>query len=115
MYEPKKFEELSWREKFTLLRRTVSALSAFEKWTFPTMILSDLLLSLEPLVNLWMSALILDELIGARDIKRLVLLVLVTVGLNFLLYLGKNALANRHHLLNRTMGWVKERRNPWRA
>lgn len=72
------------------------------------MILSDLLLSLEPLVNLWMSALILDELIGARDIKRLVLLVLVTVGLNFLLYLGKNALANRHHLLNRTMGWVKE-------
>ena len=77
MYEPKKFEELSWREKFTLLRRTVSALSAFEKWTFPTMILSDLLLSLEPLVNLWMSALILDELIGARDIKRLVLLVLV--------------------------------------
>mgnify|MGYP000299651628 CR=1 FL=1 len=47
------------------------------------MILSDLLLSLEPLVNLWMSALILDELIGARDIKRLVLLVLVTVGLNF--------------------------------
>ena len=49
MYEPKKFEELSWREKFTLLRRTVSALSAFEKWTFPTMILSDLLLSLEPL------------------------------------------------------------------
>ena len=108
MYEPKKFEELSWREKFTLLRRTVSALSAFEKWTFPTMILSDLLLSLEPLVNLWMSALILDELIGARDIKRLVLLVLVTVGLNFLLYLGKNALANRHHLLNRTMGWVKE-------
>jgi hypothetical protein len=37
-----------------------------------------------------------------------VLLVLVTVGLNFLLYLGKNALANRHHLLNRTMGWVKE-------
>ena len=89
MYEPKKFEELSWREKSTLLRRTVSALSAFEKWTFPTMILSDLLLSLEPLVNLWMSALILDELIGARDIKRLVLLVLVTVGLNFLLYLGK--------------------------
>ena len=45
------------------------------------MILSDLLLSLEPLVNLWMSALILDELIGARDIKRLVLLVLVTVAL----------------------------------
>ncbi len=72
------------------------------------MILSDLLLSLEPLVNLWMSALILDELMSTRDIKRLVLLVLVTVGLNFLLYLGKNALANRHHLLNRTMGWVKE-------
>lgn len=108
MYEPKKFEELSWREKFTLLRRTVSALSAFEKWTFPTMILSDLLLSLEPLVNLWMSALILDELIGARDIKRLVVLVLVTVGLNFLLYLGKNALANRHHLLHKGMEIVQE-------
>lgn len=108
MYEPKKFEELSWREKCTLLKRTVSALSAFEKWTFPTMIISDLLLSLEPLVNLWMSALILDELIGAREVKRLVLLVLLAVSLNFMLYLGKNALANRHHLLNRTMGWVKE-------
>lgn len=108
MYEPKKFEELSWREKFTLLRRTVSALSAFDKWTFPTMIISDLLLSLEPLVNLWMSALILDELIGARDIKRLVVLVLVTVGLNFLLYLGKNALANRHHILHKGMEIVQE-------
>lgn len=108
MDEPKKYEELSWRERFALLKRTVLAISAFERWTFPVMILSDLLMALEPLANLWMSALILDELIGAREVKRLVLLVLVTVGLNFLLYFGKNALANRHHLLNRTMGWVKE-------
>lgn len=108
MHEPKKFEELSWREKFTLLKRTVSTLQAFEKWTFPTMILSDLLMALEPLANLWMSALILDELIGVRGIKRLVVLVLVTVSLNFMLYLGKNALANRHHLLNRTMECMQE-------
>ena len=108
MYEPKKFEELSWREKFTLLRRTVSIMTAFEKWTFPTMILSDLLISLEPLVNLWMAALILDELIGVRDIKRLVLLVLAAVSLNFLLYFGKNALTNRHHVLHRGMEIVQE-------
>ncbi len=109
MHEPKKFEELSWRERFALLKRTVSIMTAFEKWTFPTMLLSGLLMSLEPLANLWMAALILDELIGARDIKRLVLLVLAAVSLNFLLYFGKNALANRHHVLHRGMELVQER------
>lgn len=73
------------------------------------MLLSGLLMSLEPLANLWMAALILDELIGARDIKRLVLLVLAAVSLNFLLYFGKNALANRHHVLHRGMELVQER------
>ena len=97
------------QDAFALLKRTVSIMTAFEKWTFPTMLLSGLLMSLEPLANLWMAALILDELIGARDIKRLVLLVLAAVSLNFLLYFGKNALANRHHVLHRGMELVQER------
>lgn len=108
MYEPRKFEDLSWREKLTLLRRTVSTLHAFDHWALPTMVAADLLAAASPLVNVWLSALILDELLGARDIRRLVTLVLLTAGLNFLLYFGKNTLSYLNQKLQRTKGWFEE-------
>ena len=49
----------------------------------PLTILKSIFMSLSPFINLYMSAEIMNELAGDRDINKLIVLVIVTIGLNF--------------------------------
>lgn len=92
MSESKYFEDLNLKEKWAVFKRTVGMFQQYDKWAFPVIIFQAAFESAYPLVNIWLSSLILDELVGAREIKRLVFLVALTVGINFILYFGKKAL-----------------------
>lgn len=94
MREEKTYEDMNLKEKWMLFKRTAATLHRYNKWNFPVITLQSMFEAAYPLVNIWLSSLILDELVGAREIKRLVFLVLLTVGLNFALYFGKQALLN---------------------
>ena len=56
--------------------------SAFPKPIFQSAALSAVVRAGVPFINIWFAAQILNELVGARDQSRLILLVTLTIGLN---------------------------------
>jgi len=70
-------------------------LKLFSKFPQPILLsraLSALVSSGVPFINIWFSAQILNELAGARDQERLIFLVLLTLGLNFVATFVRQAL-----------------------
>lgn len=58
-----------------------------QHWTIPIIILYAIFSSIAPFVNIYMTARIIDELLGTKDVDRLVFLVGITIGLNLLIHL----------------------------
>ena len=79
---------MPWRE---VLRLNNRALKLFYK-RYPQMILSRLISvvwnSLTPYVSIYLSALVIDELAGSRNVERLQLLVLITLASAAVIALG---------------------------
>ncbi|MCL2774068.1 MAG: ABC transporter ATP-binding protein/permease [Oscillospiraceae bacterium] len=65
--------------------RGIKLVFKWRKWLIPSIILSALFGSLSPYVTIYMSAEILNELAGAKNIQRLTFLVLFTVIANLLI------------------------------
>ncbi|MGN0786039.1 MAG: ABC transporter ATP-binding protein [Christensenellales bacterium] len=81
-------KQMPWREMLKLNNR---ALKLFYK-RYPQMILSRLISvvwnSLTPYVSIYLSALVIDELAGSRNVERLQLLVLITLASAAVIALG---------------------------
>lgn len=66
-------------------------------------ILDSLFKSIYPFVNIYMSARIIDELLGAKNINRLIYLTALTITLNLVIYLISTGLDHLTNLLRHVM------------
>ena len=62
--------------------RGIKTISTLPKPVIPSAVLSAVARACIPFINIWFGAQILNELVGARDQNRLILLVSLTIGLN---------------------------------
>jgi len=59
--------------------------ASYSKWCWLVMALKSLFTNLSPFVNIFMSAQIINEIAGARDISQLINLVVITLSANFII------------------------------
>ena len=79
--------------------RGISILMEMDKWYVIVQLISSIIYPLTPYVNIFMSAKIIDELLGNKDINVLTTYVILTISLNILLTLivsGLNHLFEYH-------------------
>lgn len=62
-----------------------------QPWVLPVTLIEAILKSIAPFINIYMSARIIDELIGAKDVNRLMFLVIMTIVLNLAVHLISTA------------------------
>jgi len=82
-----------------MIKRGLSILIKMEKWYIILGIINSVVGTLIRYITIVMSALIIDELVGARDIKKLILFVILTVGVNMIFSLTSSGLGHmiRYH------------------
>ena len=68
-------------------------------WVLPVVIFDALFKSIAPFINIYMSSKIIDELLGAKDIERLVLLVSITIGSNLIVHLISTGFGHLKNML----------------
>lgn len=77
---------------------------------YPQMVLSHLISvvwnALTPYIGIFLSALVIDELVGNRDVKRLQMLVIITLASAAVIALG-TALLNKWKNTQSTGDWIK--------
>ena len=88
---------MTFKENISIIKRSYKFLYNLEKTYVIMHILHSLFSGLIPFVPIYMSALIIDELIGGKDPERLLIYVLVTIGLTFSL-----------HMLNSLCGKIRD-------
>lgn len=76
-----------------MIKRGISFLIKIEKWYMPLKMIYSILITLSRYVNIIMTAKILNELTGAKNIQTLYIYAIVTVVLNLLMYLIPKGLA----------------------
>lgn len=81
--------ELSFKEKLGLLGYGFKLVNKMTPSYLPYTLLRSLLTSLQPLLVLYFSARILNELDGARDLRAIIIYISLTVGLSFIISVFK--------------------------
>ena len=99
-------KKMSWRKVFRMNNRAFRVF--YEK--YPQMVLSRLISviwnALTPYVGIYLSALVIDELVGNRDVKRLQMLVIITLVSAAVIALG-TALLNKWKETQGAGLWLK--------
>ena len=72
--------------------KAIKLVSKNEKWLIPSIIINSLFANLSPYVNIYMSALIVNEISGQRNVRDLTILVLITVLSNLVISLVSSML-----------------------
>ena len=83
----------------SMIKRGVLMLMKIERVFIILHLIIEIISQFSPYITIYMSARIIDELVGAKDINTLILYVLITIGANMLLSLvinGLNHLKNYH-------------------
>ena len=91
--ETAKETKYTLKQHAAFIMRGLGYLKTFPKPILLSKTLFSIVSALVPFVNLYFSALILNELAGARDQSRLINLVILTIGLNLLANLLKSLLS----------------------
>lgn len=86
-----------------VLKIGLKEINGLQPWVLPVTILDAFFKSVAPFINIYMSARIIDELIGAKAIDRLVLLAGVTIILNLIIHLISNGLDHLSIILKSLM------------
>lgn len=81
-----------------------------QHWVLPVTIFDALFKSMAPFINIYMSAKIIDELIGLKDINKLIYLVAATIILNLAVHLIATGLDHLNTLLKSTMSQNQDMR-----
>jgi len=97
-------KKFTLKQHITLIFRGLKVYAKFPKPLLLSMTLSILFQSVIPFINIWFSARILNELVGARDQNRLIFLVALTIGLNLAAHLI-GSLLNRWRAVCGSQNW----------
>lgn len=89
----KKKPGTGWGEAIRILSRGVRMVHGLERRLIPVAVTASVFKALYPFVNIYMTALILNELYAGKRIPVLAVYAVVTVGLNWILQLGDNGLS----------------------
>lgn len=88
-----------FKKQIKILRFSLKEVYKLQPWMLPVTIFHSLFKSLSPFINIYMSALIIDELLGHKNIHNLKVLVGITITLNLGVYLISKALEHLKDLL----------------
>lgn len=92
-----------FKENIKTLNIGLKAIHELQPWVLPVTIFDALFKSTAPFINIYMTARIIDELLGSKDIERLVFLVSLTIGLNLTVHLISTRLDHLRLLLRSIM------------
>ena len=99
-------KQMSWREVFQMNNRGLKLF--YER--YPQMVISRFISviwnALTPYVGIFLSALVVDELVGNRDVQRLQMLVVITLASAAIIALG-TALLNKWKETQNAGVWLK--------
>ena len=88
--------KIGWIEAARLSIRSYRIIHKLDSWFLPLQTLDSIIAAVSPFVNLYMGALIINQLaLGLDDISRIATYVAVTVGLNFTFSLCRNIMQKR--------------------
>lgn len=75
------------KDQIKIIKIGIKEIYELQTWLIPITILHAIFRSIAPFVNIYITARIIDELVGAKDVDRLVFLVGITIGFNLLIHL----------------------------
>lgn len=93
----------SLKKNMSTLKTGILEIHKLQHWILPITILDSLFKSILPFVNIYMSAKIIDELLGTKNVDKLVYLVGVTISANFVIHLISTALDHLKTILKDIM------------
>lgn len=85
-------KKIGFKESVNLLCRGFKLINSFGEHVLLSMVSKSVFTAIYPFINIYLSAQIINELVGTRDVKRLTMLVWVTIGANLACLLIKNVL-----------------------
>lgn len=95
--------ESKFIKNIRILKTGLKEIYKLQNWVLPVTIFNALFKSISPFINIYMSARIIDELLGSRNIKKLIFLVTVTITLDLIIYLISTGLEHINTILKSVM------------
>jgi ATP-binding cassette subfamily B protein len=92
-----------FKKNIKTLNTGLKEIHQLQPWVLPITIFDALFKSLAPFINIYMTARIIDELLGSKDIERLKFLVGLTIGLNLIVHLISTGLDHLRIILRSIM------------
>jgi len=83
--------------------QAIKLFNSFSPGLFPLMIIKNFFNQLAPYFSIYMAAEIVNELFGNRDVNKLIILVFITIGGNFLIEILKSTLDRAYNHSNRIL------------
>lgn len=83
--------EVNSKNNMKVLQWGLKEIYKLQPWVLSVTLIDAILKSIAPFINIYMSARIIDELIGAKDVNRLMFLVIMTIVLNLAVHLISTA------------------------
>lgn len=106
MYKVKK-QKSSFRQDIQILYRAIKELHRMEPKALPVCVFSAVFSSFSPFVNIYFSARIIEELIGNKELNRLVFLIGLTIGFNLLIHIIMQAADKANQIFYVRLGYLE--------
>lgn len=91
------------KKDIQILKFGLKEIHILQPWVIPVSIFNSFFKSIMPFINIYMSSKIIDELLGIKDVDRLIFLVGITIGLNLIIHLLSTGFGHLKGLLVRIM------------
>ena len=98
------------KKDIQLFKMGLIEIHKLQPWVLPVTIFEAIFKSIAPFINIYMSARIIDELLGTRNVDSIIFLVVITISLNFLIHLLSTGLGHLRLLLRNIMGQNQDMR-----
>lgn len=79
-----KQNKIGFKESVRLLTRGYKMIDSMGKHALRIQVMQSILGALYPFINIYLSAQIINELVGGKDVSRLTMLVWITIGANLI-------------------------------
>ena len=98
------------KKEIRLIKLGLIEIHKLQPWVIPVTIIHSFLQSISPFINIYMSSMIVDQLVSARNVDRLIILVGITISLNLVVHLLLKGLGHLLALLRSIMGQNQDMR-----
>lgn len=75
------------KKNIKTIKNGIKEIHSLQHWVLPVTVFNALFKSAAPFINIYMSARIIDELIGPKNVNTLIHLVIITIILNLAVHL----------------------------